>query len=376
MMNQEDIFKKIGQILSELNDQYQYLAQNPGELNELELELFLANANFLTDHVQIIRKLNSTVLQQALPEHTESAAEFSVQDSLAPASILQVIDEPAAKPILEQEMFKLDKEPSTFEFILNEKPSSDLFEFEEKSVGEIFDRPLSKEEEEIIAQKQKLRENDSLESELPEEDEIGPEPFLVAHPEPGVTAQDELFSNAQPIAELPLSEVIPGEEEIILDEEPFLEEPVLEKPVLEKPVPVELVFEEPAFEEYVPENEIAAVEELKEPAAPAPIAKLTLNDILSGKGQTAPAKTETSRAAITDLKQSISLNDKLRYIRDLFNGYNLAYAEAIDLVNKMPDFKTADNFLKNNYAAKHNWASKQETVDQFYELLNQRFPAK
>ena len=80
--------------------------------------------------------------------------------------------------------------------------------------------------------------------------------------------------------------------------------------------------------------------------------------------------------SVTDLKQAISLNDKMRYIKDLFNGYNLAYAEAIDLLNKMPDFKTADAFLQNNYAVKNNWSSKQDTVDQFYELLNQRFPAK
>ncbi|MNY48867.1 hypothetical protein D3C86_1842400 [compost metagenome] len=64
------------------------------------------------------------------------------------------------------------------------------------------------------------------------------------------------------------------------------------------------------------------------------------------------------------------------YIKDLFNGYNLAYAEVIDLLNKMPDFKAADSFLQNNYALKNNWASRQATVDKFYELLNQRFPAK
>ena len=29
MMNQEDIFKKVGQIFNELQDQYEFLAQNP-----------------------------------------------------------------------------------------------------------------------------------------------------------------------------------------------------------------------------------------------------------------------------------------------------------------------------------------------------------
>ena len=47
MIKQEDLFKKLGLILSELNDQYQYLSQNPQQFNELELELFHANADFL-----------------------------------------------------------------------------------------------------------------------------------------------------------------------------------------------------------------------------------------------------------------------------------------------------------------------------------------
>ncbi|RZM27128.1 MAG: hypothetical protein EOO88_14515 [Pedobacter sp.] len=74
------------------------------------------------------------------------------------------------------------------------------------------------------------------------------------------------------------------------------------------------------------------------------------------------------------MKSAINLNQKLLYIKDLFNGYNLAYAEVIDILNKMPDFKTADNFLQANYAVKNNWASKPGTVEQFYELLRLRFP--
>ena len=64
MMNQQDIFKKVGNILTELNEQYQFLAQNPEQLNDLEVELFLANADFLADHVRIVQKLNSTSQQR------------------------------------------------------------------------------------------------------------------------------------------------------------------------------------------------------------------------------------------------------------------------------------------------------------------------
>ncbi len=392
MMNQEDIFKKIGQILNELNEQYQYLSQNPQELNELELELFLANASFLTDHVQIVKKLNANAPQKALPEHTEVHEEEIVVT--APViSQTEVADEPDVipsiddvRPVLEEEIFKPDNEPSTFEFILNERPSSDKFEFEEKSVDEIFDRPLSKEEEQIIAQKQKLREMDSLGLQLPEEDELGPEPFLI------VTDPVEEAVNEGPEE---ISDEVKAEEpvrvtETITPTEPPLktEQPVrTEGPAEEEKIPAEPIVQKELFKPVQPLTESV------EPAAQTPVTeppvteppfnhpvnqpavKPTLNDILSGNTTVRNFNTENSRAAISDLKQAISLNDKMRYIKDLFNGYNLAYAEAIDLLNKMPDFKTADTFLQKNYAVKHNWAAKQETADQFYALLNQRFPS-
>ncbi|WP_158796881.1 hypothetical protein [Pedobacter sp. L105] len=495
MMNQEDIFKKIGQILNELSDQYQYLAQNPQELNELELELFLANADFLSDHVQIIKKINSQTVQKALPEHTDVKAEnispqpeitgyaavdepeydnqgnqlieeepgISVHEPIdtwtepeplkeeeaqqqpaipvsgasggegySPSAMaeeefltesLEEVTEPDTMPFtaeketdqsyswekehevvhttprLDDDIFKPDIEPATFEFILNEKPSSDRFEFEEKSIDEIFDRPLSKEEELIIAQKQKLREMDSLELSSAEEDEIGPEPFLVAEP-----AQHEPeHESITPIFEAPEEEEEPEIEEIkpefhletpvvsaVLPITPESEEktaPLAYIAPIAEPAPAPLVFtptapaaapvSKPVIQEelFRPIASVAPLQKEEEPAT-QPLPKPTLNDILSGNTPNRNFNTDTRRAPITDLKQAISLNDKMRYIKDLFNGYNLAYAEAIDLLNKMPDFKTADAFLKNNYAGKHNWADKQDTADQFYELLNQRFPLK
>ena len=413
MMNQEDIFKKIGQILNELNEQYQYLAQNPEELNELELELFLANSSFLTDHVQIVRKLNSKSIQKALPEHALPEHEMIEQQPVIP---VKIVDEHNSSANLaethslihgiEEDIFKIDKEPSTFEFILNDKPSSDKFEFEEKSIDEIFDRPLSKEEAQIIAQKQKLRELDSLESELPEEDEIGPEPFLVSEPleaeeESDVTGpdEDEFVENepaeAEDIAAENAEEDIVGEtnfEQHIIEEdikeenaEPFKEPELVETPDVSKQEPnegTEPVAETKPYTEPIQQSElfspVSKVEETPVSDVPEeqPKAKPTLNDILSGNNAAKNFNTGAGRIPVTDLKQAISLNDKMRYIKDLFNGYNLAYAEAIDLLNKMPDFKTADAFLQNNYAVKNNWASRQDTADQFYELLNQRFPAK
>lgn len=350
-MKQEALFRKLGNILAELNEQYQFLSKNPEQLSELELELFLANANFLADHIQIIKKLNLTppasLTYPAQPqlaavnkplasdEIDEEPRDIQQLEAITFANVqddepLPVIIEESQSPEVaeDKEIFRLDEEATpTFEFILNDQNYSenDRFDFEEKGADELFDRPLSKEEEIILAQKRKVKENLIRDPEQFEEDEIGPEPFLV------------------------------HKEEVYLEEQPVVEPEIID----------------PA-----PAAPIATVE-VVQPVTPTakaeqPTAKPTLNDILAGKN-TATRLNETSNNVITDLKSAINLNDKLLYIKDLFNGYNLAYAEAIEIANKMPNFDAADNFFQKNYAVKNNWADKQATVDKFYLLLNRRF---
>lgn len=323
MMNQADIFKKIGVILSELQEQYEFLARNPEQLNELELELFLANANFLSDHVEIIRKLNTSRIPKELPQHTEISSTQAEQIPARPAvpeqaPVVDELPEPKDYTFFEKPadlVEYVNEEPAstgpTFEFILNDRPESDKFDFEEGPADAIYDRPLREEEEQIIAEKQRLRAEQLREAE--QEPELKPD-----------KPEDKIVQPASTS---------------------FVEDKVEEKVV------------EPA------EKETASA------------ARPTLNDLLaSNKGNAPKVKDQDSKPPVSDLKGAITLNEKLLYIKDLFNGYNLAYSEAIDLINKMPDLKTADHFLKNNYAEKNNWQAKQGTVDQFYELLARRFP--
>ena len=375
MMNQQDIFKKIGVILTELNEQYQFLAQNPEKLNDLEVELFLANANFLSDHVNIVKRLNGQLKELPspdvssinevetsiqLPEITSTAQEVTtVHDpSESIAEVAQAeeeeervdvapkeeikeaeeIHEAIAEDLLKKDFFKPDQEDHTFEFVLGNHSEDEPFDYEDRGVDEIFDRKLSAEEQEILERKRRIHEKPEPDpSVLEEDDEIGPEPFLIPHDE----ETPEVVEPEKPIT----SEPIEALSAVNLDEA-IISPPVQERPIFTpEAVPVKPV--QPASTHQSP----------------------TLNELLAKTN----ASQEQSKPAIVDLKQSISLNEKLLFIKDLFGGYNLAYSEAIDLVNKMNNFEAADAFLQSNYAAKNNWASKQATVDQFYELLNRRF---
>ena len=402
MMNQQSIFKKVGSILTELNEQYEFLAQNPQQLNHLELELFLANADFLADHVRIVQKLNAINEQPVpvanqplleeqntiiLPEAPQSYIEND--QAFAPQELEEVvtaeeqeeridvkpeqeilddeqIKEETAKEVLAHDFFKPDQDSHSFEFVLGNHSKDDQFDYEAKGVEEIFDRPLSKVEEEILAQKKKIHEKEELpttiqdERTLKEEDEIGPEPFLIPHEEE--EAVDEPESIAQePVAEETKTPESVAEEPIVSRSEPIpalkdveMDEPVISPPVADRPI-------------FTPEA--VPVKPVEQPIAATNPAR-SLNDLLA---KTNAQGDEPVKAPIADLKQAINLNEKLLFIKDLFKGYNLAYSEAIDIVNKMNSFESANNFLQSNYSLKYDWASKQATVDQFYELLNRRF---
>lgn len=386
MMKQRDIFTKVGNILAELNEQYEFLAQNPAQLNDLELELFLANADFLADHVRIVQKLNATVEKQSPPvqqpvlEDKDATAVSEVspvkgeaEEDFASAELQEVaaaeeqeervdvkqaqevldderIHEETSAKVLQNDFFKPDHEDHTFEFVLGNHSEDDQFDYEAKSVEEIFDRPLSKAEEEVLAQKKKMHEEAPLNAQTePAEDEIGPEPFLISHEEEEQAKSVELNEEI----EVPAPALEVKSEPIAALKDVEMDEPVISPPVVEKPV-------------FTPEA--VPVKPVPQPAVshPAP----SLNDLLA---KTQSKNDEPVKAPISDLKQAISLNQKLLFIKDLFKGYNLAYSEAIDIVNKMSSFEIADSFLQSNYAIKNDWANKQATVDQFYELLNRRF---
>ena len=302
MMNKKEIFKKVGGIITELNEQYEYLSQSPENLNELELELFAANADFLSDHISILVKLNegSKVI------HADPVAEDKQAEEEHPEAALIHDMEPAE--IYEEEEVTIPN----WKFEL-EKDSTDTFEYEEKLEDKLFDRPLTEEELLIIDQKTLLKAGqEEFEIRIEESSEFESEP-------------DEAL------------------EEMEIDE----------------------VLITGSFQAVPPDP---LPEKTKEDNPP-----LTINDMLSAGTSQNTVSSQFVHRHGKDLKGLISLNDKLLFVRDLFNGYSLAYSEAIELLNRFDSIEAADKFLKQNYSVKNNWADKQTAADKFYEILNTRY---
>jgi hypothetical protein len=108
------------------------------------------------------------------------------------------------------------------------------------------------------------------------------------------------------------------------------------------------------------------------PAEPVQEAKPTINDLLADRPD-ATLATKFESEPIADLKAIINLNDKLVFVKDLFNGYSLAYQEAIDTLNKLGSLEEAKSYLDENYAQANDWAVHETTTTRFYELVSRRY---
>ncbi|MDB5153984.1 MAG: hypothetical protein JWR54_2735 [Mucilaginibacter sp.] len=306
-MKQQDVFKKIGIIIKELNEQYDYLVKTENELNDLELELFVANAHFLAEHSEVLRKLN---LQNAsspiiTPVHTEKYFE----------------------PVVQQLPPPVETQPANDEITTSLPPDTPA-----KPIGTTFTN------------------SDADENPVPHIDLRGDD-----------TGSDYSYIRH----ELTLDDIPHREEEddeVAGQEASRPEEEIIEKPPVEVPKnePVTPIKETPRVE--------AKVEDVPEEL-------LTINQKISAqlKNTGNRASEHLNAQPVADLKQAITLNDKLLYIKDLFNGYNLAYSEAIDILNRFATFDEADKFLKSSYVIKNSWESKQATADKFYALLKRRY---
>ncbi len=449
-MKQQEILKKIGLILKELNAQYDYLLTQESHINDLELELFAANARFLADHNDILRKVNAQALnvRPALPEHDHHAAPLNAFDTTnAPVQEPVILDQhfethaPVETYTEPHQVIHLpettESAPESVEPALayqETRPVADEpavtieeYEHEAEPVEEKgFETPVAEvEPENQVTQEYVFHETIHVDTPPPpayadthiEEAREGNDHYDFIRHEPQVSNEQHEFSISSHSAE----EERPPHVDLTADEPQHVDaneyaEPVNIAPVEPEPVapaqeensifdhhPVEpqitvpIEEERPAYNFEAPEpvkEEAAAAPEPyttpinEEPKPVEPEKPLTLHERLAAQlrgdkpaevpltqtvTSTFAAPQQPSQTPITDIKSAINLNDKMLFVKDLFNGYSLAYSEAIELLNRCKTMEEADQFLKANYVTKNRWTERPDTVDKFYAVLRRRF---
>lgn len=324
VMKQLEVFHKIGGIIKELNDQYKYIEANPDNLNDLELELFVANAHFLADHAEILSKLNQrNKLDRPVQPPAEPKQPVEPEKPKEPAPVVEKFFE----PVVQQPKRELQPEA---EKANNATPDEAVAHIDLSATTPKDSYSFVREEPEVIRHELVVDDSDYDDEEVVEDVDVIKEEPAPAAPEP--------VKPAVVVPEVKTEEVKPVEQP---------KAPVVEvvKPVVKS-------------DEIVKEKEEV----------------LTINQRISAQKAAAATITEQAGAqGIANLKQAITLNDKLLYIKDLFNGYSLAYSEAIEILNRFNSFEEANRFLTKNYTVKNNWDSKPDTANKFFELLKRRY---
>lgn len=79
------------------------------------------------------------------------------------------------------------------------------------------------------------------------------------------------------------------------------------------------------------------------------------------------------RAPIESINRSISLNQKFRFINQLFNGNATAYAQAIGELDTMSNYGQALDLISYRYASQYLWDMSSDEVSELVEVLKRRF---
>jgi hypothetical protein len=76
---------------------------------------------------------------------------------------------------------------------------------------------------------------------------------------------------------------------------------------------------------------------------------------------------------VKDLRKAIGVNDRYRYINDLFRGDEAMYERSIKTINSFAIFPEAEYWIRRELKLKLGWDDKNETVQQFDQLVRRRF---
>ncbi|MBX7225512.1 MAG: hypothetical protein K1X55_05745 [Chitinophagales bacterium] len=96
----------------------------------------------------------------------------------------------------------------------------------------------------------------------------------------------------------------------------------------------------------------------------------TMNDLLREK----KGKEKDFNSLITKpFKDSVTFNDKISFLKDLFDGNAELFAAAITTIDQLNSEEEAINFINAQYFEQYKWKEKTQTASRFYELVAKKF---
>jgi hypothetical protein len=96
-----------------------------------------------------------------------------------------------------------------------------------------------------------------------------------------------------------------------------------------------------------------------------------INQAMARKKGKGDLSTKMQSKPITDLRNSIGLNDKFLFIKELFKGRLEQYNQCLDTLNEAVSFEEALYYIRENYP----WNEEDEVVSKFINLIKRKHQA-
>ena len=76
---------------------------------------------------------------------------------------------------------------------------------------------------------------------------------------------------------------------------------------------------------------------------------------------------------VKDLRKAIGINDRFKFLNELFRGDDAMYERSIKTINSYAIYPEAEYWIRRELKLKLGWDDKNETVRQFDQLVRRRF---
>lgn len=376
MISKQPLVQQMDALLKQINEQFDQLTQENAQPSLIEVGLFEATVQYFAAHVRAFHQLSAPEPILIETERVYSAP--PAQEDAAPVVMTsEFLNEPLSSTNVEQdedlETVSADEEVYTLESddIFPDEGEHEFSDLEDTTTDEDTSTYAAFEEEPEVAPKQE-EESRSSSYFTPFDTSFDTSMDAGKEAEDDFVADNQDFLNEE--ERMTEEEIMTEEENIPEEKNIFDEDVVAEENLLDKKEIAEESFTAPSIP-FEDKN----IREMPE----APARPMSINERLALQMKEASAQSSTSEASknifeepvekVKDIRMIISLNDKLLFIKDLFNGYSLAYSEAMELLNRYDSFDEAHAFLESNYAIKNQWQEKPATTEKLYSLMRKRF---
>ena len=146
----------------------------------------------------------------------------------------------------------------------------------------------------------------------------------------------------------------------------IISEPILEQPFDELE---QIMFSEKTVEEDT-EIEINQTEERKVPTLEDELLDTISVDIMADLFENVQPKSLNDRL-VNSIQ--IGLNDRIAFVKNLFNGEQEDFNRVISQLNSYETEKEAKNFIENVVKPDYNWAEHEELENRFLEIVSRKF---